>query len=178
MIYMHQSTPPLGNARENDALFAAVYGRLKAMASRQLARGDGGTLNTTALVHELYMKVCANRQLAFDDPVQFFAYAAQAMRHIMVDRARARLSDKRGGGAIQVDLDQVDLAEQTAEQVLDLDEALRGLERSDPRAAELVALHYFGGLPLAQIADLLGVTVRTLSRDWRFARAVLYDLLG
>lgn len=160
-----------------DALFAEVYGRLKRMASRQLARDDHGTLDTTALVHELYVKVCASRELTFDDPAQFFGYAAQAMRHIMVDHARERLREKHGGRAMRVDFDKIDATDQTAEQVLSLDEALRDLERSDPRAAQLVALHYFAGLPLAQVAELLGVTVRTLSRDWRFARAFLYKLL-
>ena len=88
-----------------DALFVEVYDRLKAMASRELARSDGATLNTTALVHELYVKICAGQELQFADPAQFFGYAAQAMRHILVDRARQRLRIKRGGGAVAVELD-------------------------------------------------------------------------
>lgn len=161
-----------------DALFVEVYDRLKAMASRELARSDGATLNTTALVHELYVKVCAGQELHFDNPGQFFGYAAQAMRHILVDRARQRLRIKRGGGAVAVELDpDAAIADETAGHALELDEALKKLERDDPRAAQLVTLHYFGGLPLPRIAEILGVTERTLSRDWRFARAFLHDIL-
>ncbi len=171
-------TPMDDDALDADALFADVYDRLKAMASRQLADGGERTLNTTALVHELYVKVSSARASGFIDAAHFFRYAAQAMRHILVDRARMRLRDKRGRGVQWVDVDDCgDLAERTAEQVLELDAALQTLERSYPRAAELVALHYFAGLTLDEIARLLGVTVRTLSRDWRFARAFLYDLL-
>lgn len=161
-----------------DALFVEVYDRLKAMASRELARNDGATLNTTALVHELYMKVCSGHERTFADPAQFFGYAAQAMRHILVDRARQRLRIKRGGGAVAVELDPDDaIADATAGNALELDEALKKLERDDPRAAQLVTLHYFAGLPLPRIAEILGVTERTLSRDWRFARAFLHDIL-
>lgn len=170
------SSAPAGTAA--DALFVEVYERLKAMASRELARSDGATLNTTALVHELYMKVCSGEERTFSNPAQFFSYAAQAMRHILVDRARQRLRIKRGSGVAPVELDANDaIAVVTANHALELDEALRELERDDPRAAQLVTLHYFAGLPLSRIADLLGVTERTLSRDWRFARAYLHDIL-
>jgi RNA polymerase sigma factor (TIGR02999 family) len=164
----------------NDALFAGVYDRLKAMASRQLARVGGGTLNTTALVHELYLKLSTGRELPFEAPSQFFDYAAQAMRHILVDRARGHLRLKRGGDMEAVDFD-VALAsgvEATAERIIELDDALQKLEREDARAAHLVALHYFAGLTLPEIAELKNVTTRTLNRDWRFARAFLYDVLG
>ncbi len=161
-----------------DALFVEVYERLKAMASRELARSEGATLNTTALVHELYMKVCTGHERTFAEPAQFFGYAAQAMRHILVDRARLRLRIKRGGGVAPTELDGNDaIADATAGHALELDEALKTLARDDPRAAQLVTLHYFAGLPLARIAELLGVTERTLSRDWRFARAFLHDIL-
>ena len=96
---VHEPTTAPAPPETADALFVEVYDRLKAMASRELARSDGATLNTTALVHELYMKVCAGHELTFAEPAQFFGYAAQAMRHILVDRARQRLRIKRGGGA-------------------------------------------------------------------------------
>lgn len=168
------------SAEPNDALFADVYDRLKAMASRQLARDGGSTLNTTALVHELYVKLSTGRELPFDAPVQFFDYAAQAMRHILVDHARGRLRLKRGGDAQPVELEEAlgVGSGDTAERTLELDEALRKLEREDARAARLVALHYFAGLSLPEIAELTQVTTRTLNRDWRFARAFLYDILG
>lgn len=171
-------TVPTLPAAAADALFVEVYDRLKTMASRELARNGGATLNTTALVHELYVKVCAGHELSFSDPAQFFSYAAQAMRHILVDRARLRLRIKRGSGAALLELDGQDaIADATAEHALELDEALQKLERDDPRAAQLVTLHYFAGLPLTRIGELLGVTERTLSRDWRFARAFLHDVL-
>ncbi|HKE49739.1 MAG TPA: ECF-type sigma factor [Rhodanobacteraceae bacterium] len=161
-----------------DALFVEVYDRLKSMASRELAKNDGATLNTTALVHELYMKVCSGHERTFATPAQFFSYAAQAMRHILVDRARQRLRIKRGSGVVPVELDDDEaIADATAGRAIELDEALKRLEQDDPRAAELVTLHYFAGLPLPRIAEILGVTERTLSRDWRFARAFLHDIL-
>jgi RNA polymerase sigma factor (TIGR02999 family) len=170
--------PPSTAEMAADALFVEVYDRLKTMASRELARSDGATLNTTALVHELYMKVCTGNELTFSEPAQFFSYAAQAMRHILVDRARSRLRIKRGSGVAAVELDPNEaIADATAEHALELDEALKKLERDDPRAAQLVTLHYFAGLPLNRIAELLGVTERTLSRDWRFARAFLHGIL-
>jgi len=108
------------------------------------------------------MKITTGRELTFAEPAQFFGYAAQAMRHILVDRARQRLRIKRGSGVVPVDIVSNDVAaDATAENALELDEALKKLERDDPRAAELVALHYFAGLPLPRIAEILGVTERT-----------------
>jgi RNA polymerase sigma factor (TIGR02999 family) len=174
------AVPECAGAHSADALFGAVYARLKAMASRQRARASDATLNTTALVHELYVKLSASGELRFDSKAQFFDYAAQAMRHILVDRARERVSLKRGGAErISSDAEAVlRVADQTAERTLELDEALRRLQDADARAARLVALHYFAGLSLPEIAALMGLTTRTLNRDWRFARAFLYDLLG
>jgi RNA polymerase sigma factor (TIGR02999 family) len=172
----HDSAEP--QAVSADALFAAVYARLKAMASRHLVRNDAGTLNTTALVHELYLRVCVGRELSFSDEAQFFSYAAQAMRHILVDRSRQRVRLRRGGGLDNVELSAAEhVADATAENTIELDDALRVLERDAPRSAQLVALHYFAGLPLDKIAELLHVTERTLNRDWRFARAFLHDIL-
>lgn len=162
-----------------DSLFDAVYSRLKSMASRQRARNGSATMNTTALVHELYLKLSASRELVFQSPEQFFDYAAQAMRHILVDRARSRMYIKRGGNMIREDADDaLSIPDEAAERTLELDDALRRLETQDQRAARLVALHYFAGLSFPEIAALSGVAVRTLNRDWRFARAFLYDILG
>jgi RNA polymerase sigma factor (TIGR02999 family) len=159
-----------------DALFGAVYDRLKAMAGSHLARDRGGsTLDTTALVHELYLRVSTNRELRFGKPVQFFAFAARAMRHLLADRARDRLRLRAGGQWMRVTLTGTDdrLAIDSAEQALALDEALKKLEEADARAARVVELRYFAGLTPEQIADVLGVTRRTVDRDWRFARAFL-----
>lgn len=163
-----------------DALFDAVYARLKAMAGRQLARGERGTLDTTALVHELYLRIGTQRELAFAHPAQFFAYAARAMRHLLSDRARDHLRQRAGGDWHRVSFTGVDqqVAIDSAEQALALDTALAQLERADARAARVVELRYFAGLPLEQIAEMIEVNRRTIDRDWRFARAFLHDQLN
>lgn len=167
---------PVRAARSADAMFDAVYARLKAMAGRHLARGPrGATLDTTMLVHELYLRVNANRELVFEHDAQFFAYAAQAMRHVLLDRARDRLRLHAGGDWLRVTLTGSDdaLAFDAAEQALALDAALDRLAATDQRAARVVELRYFAGLTLEQIAGLLGLTRRTVDRDWRYARAFL-----
>lgn len=163
-----------------DRLFADVYARLKAMASRQRARAHGSTLNTTAIVHEAYLRICDDNGPGFVEPPQFFAYAARAMRAILVDSARRRLCRQRIGldGGTGAEAAAANAADASAERSIEIDEALQRLERSDPRAARLVELHYFAGLSLPQIAELIGVTPRTLNRDWRFARAFLSGSLG
>lgn len=163
-----------------DALFAEVYGRLKAMASRQLVARGRGTLDTTALVHELYLRINNSRELAFAQPAQFFAYAARAMRHLLCDRARNRLRQCAGGGwsSITLDDDDTRLAIDNAEQALALDAALERLAQVDARAARTVELRYFAGLSLEQVATTLGLARRTVDRDWRFARAFLHEQLG
>jgi RNA polymerase sigma factor (TIGR02999 family) len=164
-----------------DALFDAVYGRLKAMAARQLAHGGReSTLETTGLVHELYLRMCANREPAFEHPAQFFAYAARAMRHLLCDRARDRLRERAGGDWQRITLTGSDqqLAIDSAEQALALDDALDRLEQTDARASQVLQLHYFAGLTAAQIAETLGVARSTVDRDWRFARAFLKSQIG
>lgn len=163
-----------------DAMFADVYGRLKAMASRRLAGSAGATLDTTALVHELYLRVGQNRALSFDEQKQFFAYAARAMRHLLCDRARDRLRLRAGGDWASITLDGEDLrlAMDSAEEMLALEEGLSKLERADARAAKVVELRYFTGLSLEQTADTLGLARRTVDRDWQFARAFLHAELG
>ena len=159
-----------------EALFAEVYARLKAMAARQLAlTPKGGTLETTALVHELYLRMCANREPVFGHRAQFFAYAARAMRHLLSDRARDRLRQRAGGEWQRTTLTGSDqqLAIDSAEQALALDAALQRLEQADARAAQVLELHYFAGLTAEQIAETLGVARSTVDRDGRFARAFL-----
>lgn len=158
-----------------DALFVMVYARLKAMAARQLRSRHGATLDTTELVHELYMRMGQHDALRFEHPAQFFSYAARAMRHLLTNRARDRLRLRAGGQWMKVTLDEEDLrlALDTADQALALDSALDALEKTDTRAAQVVELHYFAGLSLQQIGDALGLARRTIDRDWRFARAFL-----
>lgn len=159
-----------------DALFATVYARLKAMAGRQLAHGHSdATLETTALVHELYLRMSTHRELAFEHQAQFFSYAARAIRHLLSDRARDRLRQRAGGHWVRVTLTGGDqqLALESAEQALALDAALQRLADSDARAAQVLELHYFAGLTVAQIATALDLAPSTVDRDWRYARAFL-----
>lgn len=155
------------------AAFAAAYDRLKAMAHREIDRAPPGTVGTTELVHELYLRL--GDELRFGAPEQFFAYAARAIRHILVDRARHRVSQKAGGDLRAVTLTDraVDALAAEPELALALDRALDELTLAHPRAARVVELHYFAGLDLARVAELLGVVRRTVDRDWRLARAFL-----
>jgi RNA polymerase sigma factor (TIGR02999 family) len=160
------------------ALFALLYGELHALAHRQLG---GGSLGTTAVVHEAYLKLLGSESLSAQDRGHFFALAARVMRQILVDHARARSARKRGGGAAHLPLDEaLDAAREadaSAASLLDLDAALARLAALDERLARLVELRFFGGFEVEEAALLLGVTSRTLRRDWRKARAFLYDEL-
>jgi RNA polymerase sigma factor (TIGR02999 family) len=161
-----------GSIAPSDA-FAAAYDRLKAMAHREIDRAPPGTVGTTELVHELYLRL--GDELRFGAPDQFYAYAARAIRHILVDRARHRVSLKAGGEQRAVALTDpgVDALAAEPELALMLDRALDALALAHPRAARVVELHYFAGLDLARVAELLGVVRRTVDRDWRLARAYL-----
>lgn len=163
-----------------DEMFAAVYDRLKAMAGRQLARGARSTLDTTAVVHELYLRMSAKHELRFEQPMQFFAYAARALRHLLADRARERLRQRAGGGWARVTMnDESDqFAIESAEEALGFEEVLLRLEQADARAARIVELIFFAGLTQEQVAEVLGLNRRTIGRDWRFARAFLKSELG
>ena len=164
---------------ETDALFGQVYERLKAMAGRQLGAGQH-TLDATGLVHELYLRIGADRDLVFAHPDQFFTYAARAMRHLLADRARGRLRFRAGGEWVRTTLTGSDwrLALDSAEEALELDDAMHKLEEVDVRAARVVELVCFAGLEHEQAAQALGVAPRTVARDWRFARAFLKSELG
>src|SRR5258706_5256525 len=156
---MAELSKPAAHETGADALFAEVYDRLKAMASRQRARGGApGTLGTTELVHELYLRMGGEGDKRFADPAQFFAYAAQAMRHLMIDAARCRMQLKAGGDQMRVSMTDpvVGAVEIDPAQAVELDAGLRALELEDVRAARVVELHYFAGLPLERVADLLG----------------------
>jgi RNA polymerase sigma factor (TIGR02999 family) len=162
--------------QSSEALFAAVYDRLKALAGRQLSPSrPGTTLNATALVHEVYLRMNGQDGLQFAYPGQFFSYAARAMRHLLTDRARAHLSQRAGGDWMQITLTASDesFALESAEQAIALDTALGRLAAIDRRAAEVVELRYFAGLTAAETADALGIAKRTADRDWTFAMAFL-----
>jgi len=165
-----------GDPAARDQLFRLIYRDLHARAHRQLARSrPGDTLSTTALVHETYLKLVGSTQQAYLDRGHFFAVAARAMRQILVDYARSRLAEKRGGGAPSSTLEPEQLAgPQRSEDLIALDEALIELSRLDERLAETVELRFFAGLSVEEVAEARGVSPRTVKRDWRKARAFLY----
>jgi RNA polymerase sigma factor (TIGR02999 family) len=168
-----------GDAGASEQLFALVYADLHRLAARQLRAGDGAGMRTTSLVHEAYLKLARPEALDVADRAHFFAVAARAMRQIAVDRVRAHCAGKRGGGKAHATLDTGagpsdgrDLAD-----LLALDAALNRLEALDPRLARLVELRFFGGMNLEEAGAVLGLSERTLKRDWRRARAFLHGIL-
>jgi RNA polymerase sigma factor (TIGR02999 family) len=160
--------------------FAASYDELRRLARRQLRRlRPGQTLTTTALVHEAYVKLVKGPVQA-EGRTHFFALAARAMRQILVDYARRRASGKRGGGLRRSTLEADSIpVEAIADEMLGIDRALTRLESLDERLAKVVEWRFFGGMTEEEVAEALGVTVRTVRRDWQKARAFLYrELLG
>ena len=161
-----------GDPQAMGAAFSAVYDELKRSARAQLRRMRDD-FQTTALVHEAYLKL-GGAQLAAQDRNHLLALSARAMRQVLVDDARARKADKRGGGQDALTLGAADVAgEAAAVEVLKLDELLQSLHRLDERAAQIVELRYFGGYTEVEVADMLAISESTLRRDWRRARAFL-----
>ncbi len=157
-----------------DTRFARLYAELKLIARRK-RRASEHTLNTTGVVHELYLAMVEGGELNFEHPRQFYAYAARAIRHLLIDRARSRERLRHGGDLHRVDFDALAEGEFVADprRMLELDSALQALAAADPRAAQVFELHYFAGQDLSRTADLLGISRRTVDRDWQFARAYL-----
>lgn len=165
-----------GDERARDQLFAVVHPELRALAARLLQRErPDHTLEPNAVVNELYLRLIGGQPVSYNDRVHFFAIAAQTMRRILIDYARARVAEKRGGQQQRVGLSAVDAASPTAssEQLLDLDTLLSELATTDPRAARVVELRFFGGLREEDVAEVLQVSVITVKRDWKVARAWL-----
>jgi len=161
-------------------LLPLVYEELRALARRRMAdeRPDH-TLQATALVHEAYLKLVGDRNLAWEKRSHFFIAASEAMRRILVDHARKRLSLKRGEGKPRASLTGLDLAENAEpDALLAVDEALERLQAEDPRAANVVRLRFYGGLDFQETAAAMGVSERTVHREWAFARARLFQILA
>jgi RNA polymerase sigma factor (TIGR02999 family) len=169
-----------GDRAAEERLLAVLYRELHAMARRRLRRErPGGTLQTTALVHDAYLRLLGQREVAWRDRGQFLALAATMMRRVLVDRARARRAGKRGGGGERIELTDLEAPDgQPIADVLAVDQALSRLATIYPRQARVVELRFFGGLESAEIAAALEVTERTAHRDWAFARAWLARELG
>ncbi len=169
-----------GNRNSADKLFAAVYADLHQIAQKQL-RQQPASMGATSLVHEAYFRLSRPESLGLQDRHHFYAVSARAMRQILIDRARQRLTQKRGSDPDVTDIDglhhepQADL---DGNRLLALDQALNELETLDARLAKLVELRFFGGLTLDEAADAAAVSRTTVKRDWRRARAWLHAALG
>jgi RNA polymerase sigma factor (TIGR02999 family) len=170
-----------GDRAARDALFAAVYPELKRLAHARLHAGGRNTvLDTTALVHESYLRLVQTGALGFDDRRAFFGYAARVMRSVIVDGVRARQAERRGGRAEKVTLgneEAFDVARHDAH-ILQVHAALEQLEQADARAAQMVEMRYFGGYTDREIAEALDLTERTVQRDWEKARLLLRAMLS
>lgn len=163
-----------GDAEAERRLYTLLYGELHRMARRQLAQErPGATLQATALVHELFLRLHTQHPTPWANRAHFFGAAARAMRRILVEQARRRRAAKRGGGRRPVPLDEVEPAAAADLDLAALDDALSLLERQDPRMAKVVELRFFANLGVAETARVLGVSPRTVKREWNVARAWL-----
>lgn len=163
-----------------DRLIPLVYEDLRRIAHRQLA-GErvGHTLSTTAVVHEAYLQLVNQATASWRDRAHFFAVAARVIRHVLIDYARTRGRQKRGGGAIQIPLnEELDGRGPDTVDLLALEEALSELARRDPRLDRIVECRFFGGMTMKDTAEALGLSLRTVERDWMRAKAYLYQALG
>ena len=170
-----------GDERARDELFAIVHPQLRQIAARYLHRERADhTLEPNALVNELCLRLLGGEPIAFNDRAHFFAVAAQTMRRILIDHARARITEKRGGDQQRVNLSAVEgwNPVQRSEDIIALDDLLSKLEKADSRAARVVELRFFGGLSEEEVAEVLGVATITVKRDWKAARAWLISRLN
>jgi RNA polymerase sigma factor (TIGR02999 family) len=167
-----------GGRAEMDALFSLVYDRLRVIARSRLRTSPGETLDATALVHEAFLRFVDATRLDFNDRQHFFAVAGRAMRQIVVDHARRRLAAKRGGGLVHTDdVDAHAIGEPRLDEVLAIDEALARLAATSPRLVEVVELCFFAGLTTDEAGEALGLSGRTVKREWQKARMLLQALL-
>lgn len=179
MIPLRHSGPATEAPESLDVLMPLVYSEMRRIAHAQLSRDRGSTLATTGLVHEVYLRLSGSPLAASIDRGHVLALAAVTMRQVIVDRAKARRALKRGGGSYRVTLDEEAIAaEDQSEALLEIHDALDRLESIDERLARVVVLRFFGGLSPEAIAEVNGVTVRTVERDWAKARMLLRELLA
>lgn len=168
-----EGTPSVAGAQ---TLMAQVYSRLRQLAEFKMAQqAPGQTIQATALVHEVWLKLAKDPDRLWVNERQFFATAAEAMRQILIDRARRRLAQRRGGGRERAEFNEPDIAAPERDETLvQLDEALAELAKEDPLKAEIVNMRFFVGMTAVEIAGLLDVTERTVERHWAFAKAWLF----
>lgn len=167
-----------GDPSKFNELFPLVYDELHALAQRQRRRGAQQTINTTALVHEAYLKMVGQVDVNWESRAHFFAIAAKAMRYILLDYAKRQQAQKRGGGQPHVSLSEQQmglvLEEQPADNLIALDEALKKLEQRNERRSQVVVCRFFGNMTIKETAAALGVSVATVNRDWDIAQAWLF----
>ena len=165
-----------GNKAALDRVIPLVYQELRRLAHRQMRRErTGDTFQTTALINEAYLRLVDYSRVRPRDRAHFFAIAAQAMRRILIERARSRRATKRGSGAQKVSLEEVaDISNERAADLIALDEALTNLALIDPRKAQIVELKYFGGMTIEEAAEVLEVSTPTVERDWKMAKIWLH----
>jgi RNA polymerase sigma factor (TIGR02999 family) len=168
-----------GDAEAAERVLPLVYDELRKLAQARMAHlSPGQTLQPTALVHETYLRLVGKADLHVQSRRHFFFMAARAMRDILVEQARAKAGPRRGGGRHRVELNDAVAADgPPADEVLAVHEALEELEKEDPEKAQIVKLRYFAGMTMEEVAQVLGVSVRTLHRDWRFIKAWLKSRL-
>ena len=171
-----------GDKNALDQLMPLVYDELRRIARRHLRReSNERTLQTTALVHEAYLKLIDQTRTNWQNRAQFVGVAANMMRRILIDDARKRLRGKRGGGAFKISLDDgsIDVSDERAAELIALDEALKILAEDDPLKAKIVELKFFGGLSIEETAEVLGIGTATVTRHWRVVKAWLYkEIVG
>lgn len=169
-----------GDEAALDKLIPAVYQELRRLADSYLRREDTGhSLQPTALVHEAYLRLIDQTKVEWQNRAHFFGVAAQMMRRILIDHAKTKHRAKRGGTAVKVVLDEnVTITQERAGELLALDDALQALARMDQRKSQIVELRYFGGLTVEETAQVLGVSDKTVMRDWSLAKAWLYRELS
>ena len=167
-----------GDQSALDELMPIVYRELRVIAGSYMRReSPGHTLQTSALINEAYLRLVDQRSVQWRNRAHFYGVAAQMMRRILVDHARARTRVKRGGGALRVDLDEAAIVSQQATEVVALDDALRSLAEMDPRKSQIVEMRFFGGLTTDEVAEVLKVAPTTVEREWRKAKAWLHQAI-
>ena len=175
----HQKIVGTNTETTRERFFSSIYPRLRAIAHARLRRGRDTLLGTTALVHECYIRIAESRNIGVEDWPEFLNYASRTMRNIIVDAIRHRMAERHGGGSGKIQLldDMADSLGSGDEEILYIHRALEQLEAVDPRLARVVEMRYFGGMTEPEISRGLGITERTVRRDWQKARLLLADML-
>lgn len=169
-----------GEQKASEELLPLVYDELRRLAATRMARESAGqTLQPTALVHEAWVRMVQDGSRSWENRAHFFGAASEAMRRILIERARRKARIKHGGGQERMNLDDLDLAESLPDEtILLIDEALERLKSANPEVARVVVLKFFGGLTNEEIVEITGTSVRTVKRQWNYAKAWLFNSIA